>query len=53
MVLYYLGGYDIAVTARILGIRKGAVKVRLHRARRELANRLEPLSMEGISDGSQ
>jgi RNA polymerase sigma-70 factor, ECF subfamily len=41
LVLTTFGGYTHAETGRILGISEGAAKVRAHRARRELATRLQ------------
>ncbi|WP_165865732.1 RNA polymerase sigma factor [Vallicoccus soli] len=41
LALHYFADFPLAEVARILGITEGAAKVRVHRARRSLARRLE------------
>jgi RNA polymerase sigma-70 factor (ECF subfamily) len=47
MVLYYFQEQNVAETARILGVRVGTLKGRLHRGRQLLERRLRAL---GITD---
>ena len=45
IVLYYFQEQDVAETARILGLREGTLKGRLHRGRRLLERRLRALGV--------
>lgn len=45
LVLYYFQERDVAATARILGIREGTLKGRLHRGRQLLGRRLRALGV--------
>jgi RNA polymerase sigma-70 factor, ECF subfamily len=51
VVLFYLEGFSEADAARQLGIEVGAVKTRLHKARRTLKRRLGPQAEQGARDG--
>jgi RNA polymerase sigma-70 factor, ECF subfamily len=51
VVLFYVAGFSEADAARQLGIEVGAVKTRLHKARRTLKRRLGPQTEGGARDG--
>jgi RNA polymerase sigma-70 factor (ECF subfamily) len=48
MVLYYFQEQDVAETARILGLREGTLKGRLHRGRQLLEQRLRALGITNL-----
>lgn len=48
MVLYYFQEQDVAETARVMGIREGTLKGRLHRGRQLLERRLRALGITNL-----
>lgn len=44
LVVFYFQEQDLATTARLLGLREGTLKARLHRARRSLREALKDIS---------
>jgi RNA polymerase sigma factor (sigma-70 family) len=51
--VYYLAGLTQAETAEVLGITPGAVKARLHHARRQLRQALAPYAHEWLNPGER